>query len=253
MKIKHAIGAIAGILVFGLTGCGDLDNYEGPNGGIRGKVVDLATGKNIPQPVNASTGLKIHLVQQDWVVEAEAQFFYGMLDGTFTNTTLFNGAYTMELEQTNFFPVDKQLVTIQGQTEVVVEATPYANAELTDVSVADRTVNARIQVGRSWKWQSDDRGCKLTKVLLYWNASKQIDKESTHNLGSVTVACDNREDADVLGTATAVSLDITDNYNKYAHIIRSNGNKIYVRAAVVTKKGGAEYYNYSEPQELVLK
>ena len=61
-------------------------------------------------------------------------------------------------------------------------------------------------------------------------------------------------DADILsGTQPIYAVINSADINKYAHFIKANGNKIYVRAAVVTKCAGTEYYNYSNIQELDIE
>lgn len=257
MNLKYTIAALTGVFAMALTGCGDLDNYDAPNGGIHGKVIDATTGEAVLQPVNASTGLRIRLIQQNWeVATADAQLLYGQENGTFTNTQLFNDEYSMELEQTNFFPVEKQMITIKGQTEVTIPVTPFCKTAVANPSLKNRAVKADVSVSRTWNWQSDNRGCKITKVVLFCHISQRIDKESPNNMGSGSVDCGNMTDADLLsGSQKLVPQLVLDGakLEKYAHIIKANGNRIFIRAAVVTKYNGAEYYNYSDVQPLVIE
>ena len=73
MNLKYTIAILTGVCAMALTGCGDLDNYDAPDGGIHGKVIDANTGEVVLQPVNASTGLRIRLIQQNWEVAADPQ------------------------------------------------------------------------------------------------------------------------------------------------------------------------------------
>lgn len=253
MKFKYAIQAnLFAICTFLFSSC-SLDNYDAPYGGLNGIIVDSKTGLSVPQPVNATTGLTVRLVQQDWEVEADAQLFYGNENGQFINGQLFSGIYTMSLEQTNFFPVEPRTIVIDGQTAATVEVVPYANIEIKDLSINNLSINADVLVSRSWDWKTDDKDCKITSIKLYWNVSNHIDKESTHNLGSGNVDCNSLSDQDILSEPqTTYALISATDINKYAHFIKANGNKIYVRAAVVTSCGGKEYYNYSNAQELYI-
>ena len=250
MKLKYTMLVCC---ILSLTAC-SLDNYDTPDGGINGSVVDVATGELVPQPVNATTGMRVRLTQQDWKVEAESQLFYAQENGQFINGQLFNGEYTMVLEQTNFFPVEEQSVTINGQTNVIVEVVPYANVSIANISQKDLIINADVIVGRTWNWQTDSKDCKITAIKLYWNVSNHIDRDAGHNLGTGNLNCSTMSDADILSGGQQVSMEINSaNINKYAHFIKANGNKIYVRAVVVTKYAGTEYYNYSNIQELNIE
>ena len=102
MKLKYTMQVLLACCTLSFVACG-LDNYDAPDGGIKGSVIDSTTGELVPQPVNATTGMRVRLTQQDWEVEAESQLFYAQEDGQFINGQLFDGEYTMALEQTNFF------------------------------------------------------------------------------------------------------------------------------------------------------
>ena len=256
MNLKYTIAILAGVCAMALTGCGDLDNYDAPDGGIHGKVIDANTGEVVLQPVNASTGLRIRLIQQNWEVAADPQLFYGVEDGTFTNSQLFNDEYSMELEQANFFPVEKQMITIKGQTDVTVKVTPFCTATVSNPSLKNRAEKANVSLKRTWDWQTDNRGCKIEKVVLFCHVSQHIDKESSNNMGSGSVSCTGVSDVDLLsGSQELVPQLVLDGskLEKYAHIIKANGNRIFIRAAVVTKYNGAEYYNYSDVQSLLIE
>lgn len=250
MRLKYTFLACC---ILSLTAC-SLDNYDAPNGGLKGSVVDIATGELVPQPVNATTGMRVRLTQQDWEVEAESQLFYAQENGEFINGQLFNGDYIMALEQTNFFPVEEQSVTIDGQTNIKVEVVPYANVTIANMSVTNWIVNADVIIGRTWNWKADNKNCKIIAVKLYWNVSNHIDKDAGHNLGTGNLNCSTVNDADILSNQQQVTIEMNSaNINKYAHFIKANGNKIYVRAAVVTRCDGTEYYNYSNIQELNIE
>ncbi len=158
MNVKHILATCSSLLLVALSGCGDLDNYDAPNGGIHGRIIDAQTGELVQQPVNASTGLRVRLVQQNWTMEAEPQLFYAKDDGTFTNTKLFNDEYSLQLEQTNFFPVEERMIKIKGQTDVTIEVTPYCYATVSNPSLKNRRIQAEVSLHRNWDWKTDNRG-----------------------------------------------------------------------------------------------
>ena len=54
------------ICSFCFTSClSDLDNYEAPNGGISGRILDAETNEPIPLPVQGSTGVIINMFEQN--------------------------------------------------------------------------------------------------------------------------------------------------------------------------------------------
>ena len=54
-KISIYISLLCALLV---TGCqNELDNYDAPNGGIKGRILDAQTNEPIPLPVQGSTGV----------------------------------------------------------------------------------------------------------------------------------------------------------------------------------------------------
>ncbi|HCC52107.1 MAG TPA: hypothetical protein DEQ30_08655, partial [Porphyromonadaceae bacterium] len=61
-KINLFITIAAAIL--GITSCvNELDNYDAPNGGIKGQILDAETNEPIPLPVQGSTGAIINLFE----------------------------------------------------------------------------------------------------------------------------------------------------------------------------------------------
>ena len=50
------------------TSClSDMDNYESPNGGIKGQILDAETNEPIPLPVQGSTGVIINMFEHNTI------------------------------------------------------------------------------------------------------------------------------------------------------------------------------------------
>ena len=65
------------------TSClSDLDNYESPNGGIKGQILDQETKEPIPLPVQGSTGVIINLYEQG-TDATQSVDFYAKMDGSY--------------------------------------------------------------------------------------------------------------------------------------------------------------------------
>ena len=246
-KFNHMF--CAAILV-ALSSCAKIDNYDAPDGGLSGRLVDRVTGEVVYQPVNSDGGLRVQLTQQDWIVEADPQFFYAREDGTFTNSRLFSGEYLLDFGQANFFPVDEIPVTIaeDGMTEVEVAVTPFCTVYMDDVVFENRAVRATARIKRTWNWVADNRGCKITGIGLCCHISPNVDYGSDHNIGTGEIDCSGTEDLQLLtgeGTFEVnLVLDGT-RLQQYAHVIKANGNRLYVRAFVETQYGSDLRYNYS--------
>ena len=59
MKTKYLIGII--VLIGGILAACEKDNYDAPNGGLYGLIIDQQTGKPVPLPVEGSTGTIIRI------------------------------------------------------------------------------------------------------------------------------------------------------------------------------------------------
>lgn len=249
MNLKYTMAVWAGVCATVLAGCGDLDNYEAPSGSIHGIVVDEITDETVYQPVNSVAGLRVQLTQQNWEVEADPQLSYATEDGTFTNTQVFSGQYLLDFGQSNFFPTEKQAVTINGHAEVAVRVTPFCTIYLNDLAFENRAVRANVSIKRTWNWISDNRGCKIDKIALYCHISPHVDQESGNNIGLGNIDCSGTDDVQLLTGDKNYDVNLVLDGSKlqqYAHVIKANGNKLYVRAAVATNHNGNIRYNYSE-------
>ena len=58
------------------TSClSDMDNYESPNGGIKGQILDAETNEPIPLPVQGSTGVIINMFEQNTDATQSVDFY----------------------------------------------------------------------------------------------------------------------------------------------------------------------------------
>ena len=107
------------------TSClSDLDNYESPNGGIKGQILDAETNEPIPLPVQGSTGVIINMFEQN-TDATQSVDFYAKMDGSYENAKLFNCDYKIVVNGPFVSPCE-EFVTVKGQTTLDLKATPYA-------------------------------------------------------------------------------------------------------------------------------
>jgi hypothetical protein len=243
------IGLIAAVF----TAC-EIDNYEAPNGGLYGQIIDSETGGPVPQPAPSDWGLRLRFYETDRDNAVE-QHFYAQTDGSFKNSRLFNGAIRLVLEQRNFFPVDTLNLNIQGQTKKDIEVAPYARIRIENLKQTEELVTVDFTLSRS-KNRSYVRH-RITQYCLLWHVSPAIDNQAVNFSGRVSTGISDESGA--LNRLQSIALDLSTGANQKllkekANIIQGNGNVIYIRLCVVTEDEGEEafYTNYSAVYPVVI-
>jgi hypothetical protein len=101
-------------------GLGEIDNYDQPNAGLSGSIIDDETGELVQQDI--IRGGVIEIVEAGYT---SPQYLILKTDGTYANTRLFSNTYTVQPVRGNFKVVDKQEVQIKGQTKLDFRVIPY--------------------------------------------------------------------------------------------------------------------------------
>ncbi|MCC8200043.1 MAG: DUF2012 domain-containing protein [Tannerellaceae bacterium] len=211
--------AIISVLFLFCTACvNELDNYDAPNGGVYGKIVDAGTGDVVPLSVEGSTGVLVRLAEENTNATKTVDF-YAKSDGSFENTHVFNGDYTLSLEGP-FVTHPEVRVQIKGQTNIDVQVTPYARIGAT-ASINNRVVTLQYKVTQS------NPSFTTTQVYGYWNFAPGVDDGGANQAGKV-------ESNDMEGSFT-FNLDEEDAFKDNLYKIRSNENKVYFRVGAVTE------------------
>jgi hypothetical protein len=232
------------------TAC-EIDNYDAPNGGLYGRIWDVEAGENVPQAVPSDGGLRLRFYEANRENSME-QHFYARQDGSFENTRIFNGPIRLVAEQRNFFPIDTLNVLIKGQTQQDIPVVPYARIRIESMEVED-IIKMQVLISRSERQSYANH--KITQALLLWHASPYIDNQKENYTGRVSQTFDAVPDEQILNKHYSVALDLSTTANRdllksKAHLIRGNGNTIYLRLGVVTTESGESgkenYTNYSE-------
>lgn len=222
-KISICISLLCALLV---TGCqNELDNYDAPNGGIKGRILDAQTNEPIPLPVQGSTGVIINMFEQNTAATKSVDF-YAKQDGSFENSKMFNGEYLLNASGP-FILTGQNLVTVKGQTSFDIIATPYARIQAsatasgTTVSITYKVTPAKPEYA-------------VTEVYGIWNFAPGVDVGQANLAGKKTVTA----------TEGTITFDLaSDNvFKTNLYKIQANGNKIYLRVGVKT----AGFVNYSQ-------
>ncbi|MDR1097813.1 MAG: DUF3823 domain-containing protein [Tannerella sp.] len=222
--------------LFALTVCfscvNELDNYDAPNGGVYGTVVDRETGQPVPLPVQGSTGIIIRLMEQG-TSATQTVDFYAKHDGTFENGMVFNCDYLITVDGP-FAEKGEVRATVKGQTKVDIPVLPYARIDAT-ASVSGKVVTVNYKV------QPTGNAYTVSGVYGYWNFAPGVDNGTANQAGKVTVT----------ETEGTIVFDLTDDatYNSNLYKIRANQNKIYVRIGASTEG----FINYSQTITLTVQ
>ncbi|MGQ8337776.1 DUF3823 domain-containing protein [Sunxiuqinia sp. A32] len=231
MNIKKSAIWLFAILATVLYSCEKLDNYDAPDGGIYGTILDATTNEPVPLPVQGSSGVIINLFEQDTTATKSIDF-YAQHDGTYANTQVFNGDYQVVVNGP-FTETAEQTVSINGQTEVNFSVTPFARIEAS-ASNSGKTVTISYSVTATSPEYS------VSEVYGYWNFAPGVDNSGSNHAEKVKVN-------ETIGTIV-FDLGNSSVYQTNEYKIIDNGNKVYFR--VGAKTNGV--INYSETIELTL-
>lgn len=202
-----------------ITSCvNEIDNYDAPNGGIHGIIVDAETNQPVPLPVQGSTGVIIKMMEQGTNATKTVDF-YAKQDGTFENSRIFNCNYVITANGP-FIASGEVKATISGQTEVNIPVTPYTRIEAS-TSVSDRKITISYKVNKT------KDSYTTTEVYAYWNFSPGIDDGRANQAGKVTVN-------DLSGTIT-LDLGADKMFLDNLYKIQANKNKVYIRVGAKTE------------------
>lgn len=215
------------------TSClSDLDNYESPNGGIKGQILDAETNEPIPLPVQGSTGVIINMFEQN-TDATQSVDFYAKTDGSYENTKLFNCDYKIVVNGPFVSPCE-EFVTVKGQTTLNLKATPYAR-----INASARVEGKTITI--TYKVNPTNSNFKVSEVYGYWNFAPGVDNGNANQAGKQTVK-------EQEGTIV-FDLENDKNHQDNLYKIKGNGNKIYVRVGAKTESA----VNYSIIIETIVQ
>lgn len=209
-----------------MTSClNELDNYDAPNGGIKGRILDAETNEPIPLPVQGSTGVIINMFEQNTDATKSVDF-YAKYDGTYENSQMFNADYKIVVNGPFVSPCE-EMVKVKGQTTADLKATPYAR-----ITASASASGQKVSV--TYKVTPTNPSFSVSEVYGYWNFAPGVDNGGSNQAGKVTVK----------ETEGTIEFDLGNNntFKSNLYKIQANGNKIYVRIGAKTENA----INYSQ-------
>lgn len=120
-----------------------LDTYEGPDATLCGSIIDAKTGEPVQSDIVSGTTIKI--VEHGYA-DPTPTYLVVKTDGSYRNTKLFPGTYTVQPDTRNFLPVDPQDVYISGQTRLDFEVTPYIRIVNSSITREANTIIATFSL-----------------------------------------------------------------------------------------------------------
>jgi hypothetical protein len=212
MKMKILIYTVT-VACMGIScSINELDNYDAPNGGIYGTIIDKETGNPVPLPVQGSTGLMISIMEQGTDATKPVDF-YAQFDGTYKNSKVFNCAYEVSINNGAFVEPVKVITAVNGQTQCDIQVIPLSRVEAT-ASVSGKTVTVNYTI-------TPAAGKTVSDVYGYWNFAPGVDDGTANKAGSLS-------SKNITGTFTFDLANDTQ-YKNNLHKIQANGNRIYLR------------------------
>lgn len=145
----------------------ELDNQEGWNAKVQGKIVDSITG----QPVQSEQGNYIIVVEKGWDTEAN-QGWRIKNDGTYRNDLVFAGEYVMNTVSGANFVADPQPFTLnKGDNTVDFKVTPFVTISSASVTVEGGKIKATCKVKANFP---ADKVNNIGRVVLCANPDRFV-------------------------------------------------------------------------------
>jgi hypothetical protein len=111
----------ASVLLAGYA-CSKVDNYSAPNATFQGNIIDSVTGQNI---LTETGGAEIQLLQTSWVANPDPYNIPSKQDGSFQDTRIFSGSYSVIPTQGAFWPTDTLKTQVNGTISHNFTVVPY--------------------------------------------------------------------------------------------------------------------------------
>lgn len=164
--INTCVAVLLGSAV--LTGC-KKDNYEAPNAGLFGKLVDKTT--NAAVPVQTLNGAVLRYYQLQYGTNNPNPINASVHhDGTYENAMLFSGKYKIVAEGP-FYYNDTITVDVNGRTEKDIMVKPFLHVTAT-TEVTGNSVTIKYTVKRN------DNTQKIARVAAMIGTTEGVDVNS---------------------------------------------------------------------------
>jgi hypothetical protein len=210
----------------------EIDNYLAPDRILEGNVVDKVTGENLQ--TRQPNGIKIRLLEEAYK-NPQPYDFWAKSDGSFRNTKLFRGKYTVVAMEGAFEGSDTVKIDLDQPQSIKFKVEPYLrlkNVSITSPAAGTIKATYNIEFTTSTK---DPNKCFLmayTDKILH-EATVGLKKSAERNLAPI-------------------SHPVIASTNYVDQITGLKAGTYYARVGVLTTNS-LNSYNYSAIIELVVE
>lgn len=145
----------------------ELDNYDGPNATLSGKIIDKQTGELVEQEI--IRGTQIEFIEHGYDNPA-TQYMVIKNDGTYANNMMFANDYTLRIREANFPPIEPVDIKVKGNTEYNFEVLPYLRIKNVRIAVEGDEVVAYAKIEKN-----TDKAIK--RIGLYGHQNQQVGEQ----------------------------------------------------------------------------
>lgn len=140
--------AFAFLTLFAVSSCDllEIDNYDGPNATIEGKILDVETGDLVEQDI--IDGAQIEFIEHGFE-NPETQYMVIKNNGTYQNKVMFAGTYTMSLMRGNFVTIRDQEVVVKGNTIQDFKVQPYIRIKNASIQKIGNKIVAKFHLEKT--------------------------------------------------------------------------------------------------------
>lgn len=216
--MKNYILTLVGLLL--LISCGNIDNYDAPEATISGGIYDAKTKGSTAEliPAQEPNGARIRLFQKG---ANSSVNFYCKMDGSFANTRVFAGDYSVIVEGPFVAQSIDTVETAIPAEKVAIYVEPCLRIK------ADAKLNGNAATFTYTVSQSDLSEGTCTEYAIMYSTSAYVDINNWSKKETVSVT---QAPLGVQHTYTLTGIDTS--------------NSVYVRVAA--KSDETSYYNYSK-------
>jgi len=240
MKKLFYFLSISLILQMG-TSCVSYDNYDGPAETLKGSIVEKGTHDAFQTEVS-DNGVRIKLMEYSWSDNPTPYYFTIKQDGTFNNTKIFKGDYTI-LPEGAFVPLEPtDTISISGTVIQNFEVEPFLKLKwISEPVVSGNTISTQVQIMRGTTNVNYQQN--VIDVYLFINSSSLYVGNNNN---------DNRYSAHLTGTDAQNCIGKTITLTTTGSL--PGGRTYYIRAGarIDCNIEGSKRYNYNEPKAVVI-
>lgn len=224
----------------------EMDNYDGPDASISGKLLDAKTGNNVPVEMYTKTASRktsyygVLVVEQQGWEAVEDQYWYVKYNGDYQNDLVFAGDYVMSTKRLPCYPLEEAFTVKKGSNTQDFTVTPFARVidPVFSYDAATGKINAtfKIELGDASK------AGNIRNVLLCAYTDCFVSSNFNHCSGDPGASVSNVAE----GETITLSIDTTRESNREEFKYKRDH---YLRIAVLATGNGfntESLYNFSD-------